>query len=85
MMRCAKTVCRRSATEPELAKFHYVSLLSRCRQEDILEKIAVHQKGTSQEYPENFTCRNNDMGVNPKIGVGPQNGWFIMENPIRNG
>ncbi len=18
----------------------------------------------------------------PKIGVGPQNGWFIMENPI---
>ena len=21
------------------------------------------------------------MGVNPKIGV-PQNGWFIMENPI---
>ena len=24
-----------------------------------LEKIAVHQKGTSQEYPENFTCHNN--------------------------
>ena len=23
-----------------------------------------------------------DMGVEPKIGVGPQNGWFIMENPI---
>ena len=22
------------------------------------------------------------MGVEPKIGVGPQNGWFIMENPI---
>ena len=22
------------------------------------------------------------MGVNPKIGVKPQNGWFIMENPI---
>ncbi len=22
------------------------------------------------------------MGVNPKIGV-PQNGWFIMENPIQ--
>ena len=23
------------------------------------------------------------MGVNPKIGgVYPQNGWFIMENPI---
>ena len=21
----------------------------------------------------------------PKIGVGPQNGWFIMENPIKNG
>ena len=19
----------------------------------------------------------------PKIGVGPQNGWFIMENPIK--
>ena len=25
-----------------------------------------------------------DMGVNPKIGVfPPQNGWFIMENPIK--
>ena len=23
------------------------------------------------------------MGVNPKIGVGPQNGWFIMKNPIK--
>ena len=29
------------------------------------------------------------MGVEPKIGVGPQNGWFInvimciMENPIK--
>ena len=22
------------------------------------------------------------VGVNPKIGVGSQNGWFIMENPI---
>ena len=22
------------------------------------------------------------MGVEPKIGV-PQNGWFIMENPIK--
>ena len=22
------------------------------------------------------------MGVNPKIGV-PQNGWFIVENPIK--
>ena len=22
------------------------------------------------------------MGVNPKIGVKPQNGWFIMENPM---
>ena len=21
--------------------------------------------------------------VFPKIGVGPQNGWFIMENPIK--
>ena len=24
-----------------------------------------------------------DMWVFPKIGVGPQNGWFIMENPIK--
>ena len=23
------------------------------------------------------------MGVNPKIGGNPQNGWFIMENPIK--
>ncbi len=23
------------------------------------------------------------MWVFPKIGVGPQNGWFTMENPIR--
>ena len=23
------------------------------------------------------------MGGNPKIGVGPQNGWFMMENPIK--
>ena len=23
------------------------------------------------------------MWVFPKIGVGPQNGWFIMENPIQ--
>jgi len=21
--------------------------------------------------------------VFPKIGVGPQNGWFIMENPLK--
>ena len=25
------------------------------------------------------------MWVFPKIGVGPQNGWFIMENPIKIG
>ena len=23
------------------------------------------------------------MWVFPRIGVGPQNGWFIMENPIK--
>ena len=23
------------------------------------------------------------MWVFPKMGVGPQNGWFIMENPIK--
>ena len=23
------------------------------------------------------------LWVFPKIGVGPQNGWFIMENPIK--
>ena len=23
------------------------------------------------------------MGVEPKIGVGTQNGWFILENPIK--
>ena len=23
------------------------------------------------------------MGGNPKIGVGPQNRWFMMENPIK--
>ena len=27
-----------------------------------------------------------DMGVEPKIGdFTPQNGWFIMENPIKMG
>ena len=26
-----------------------------------------------------------NMDVEPKIGVGPQNGWFIRENPIKNG
>ena len=25
----------------------------------------------------------NSCGVFPKIGVGPQNGWFIMESPIK--
>ncbi len=25
------------------------------------------------------------LGVEPKIGVGPQNGWFIRENPIKMG
>ena len=25
----------------------------------------------------------NPTWVFPKIGVGPQNGWFIMENPIK--
>ena len=24
-----------------------------------------------------------NIWVFPKIGVGPQNGWFIMENPIK--
>ena len=24
-----------------------------------------------------------DMWMFPKKGVGPQNGWFIMENPIK--
>ena len=24
-----------------------------------------------------------NMWMFPKIGVGPQNGWFIMENPIK--
>ena len=28
------------------------------------------------------TCQFQ-MGVNPKIGVGPQNGWFTMETPIK--
>ena len=28
----------------------------------------------------------NQMGVEPKIGgFYPQNGWFIMENPIKMG
>ena len=26
---------------------------------------------------------SNNMGGNPKIGVGLQNGWFIMKNPIK--
>ena len=26
---------------------------------------------------------NSSIWVFPKIGVGPQNGWFIMENPIK--
>ncbi len=25
----------------------------------------------------------NQLGVNPKIGGKPQNGWFIMDNPIK--
>ena len=35
------------------------------------------QKGTLMSV-------HNNMGVEPKIGV-PQNGWFIMENPIKMG
>ena len=27
--------------------------------------------------------RSNTRWMFPKIGVGPQNGWFIMENPIK--
>ena len=27
--------------------------------------------------------RDYHMGVEPKIGGKPQNGWFIRENPIR--
>ncbi len=29
-----------------------------------------------------FFC-GGSRWVFPKIGVGPQNGWFIMENPIK--
>ena len=29
------------------------------------------------------TNTKKEMRVFPKIGVGPQNGWFIMENPIK--
>ena len=34
--------------------------------------------------PEGFICQSSLTGfwVFPKIGV-PQNGWFIMENPIK--
>ena len=32
---------------------------------------------------ERDTSKEQDgIWVFPKIGVGPQNGWFIMENPI---
>ena len=30
-----------------------------------------------------FTPSAETIWVFPKIGVGPQNGWFIMENPIK--
>ena len=26
---------------------------------------------------------NGEIWMFPKIGVGPQNGWFIIENPIK--
>ena len=26
-------------------------------------------------------CGGEHMGVNPKIGGKPENGWFIVENP----
>ncbi len=29
-----------------------------------------------------MACQNLDIWMCPKIGV-PQNGWFIMENPIK--
>ena len=34
-------------------------------------------------WSDELYCALLDMGVEPKIGVGPQNGWFIMENPMK--
>ena len=35
-------------------------------------------------FPVDVDFNEHDMGVEPKIGV-PENGWFIVENPIKNG
>ena len=36
------------------------------------------------KVPVDIDFNEHDMGVEPKIGV-PENGWFIVENPIKNG
>ena len=45
------------------------------------------QPKTPLKQPANYFGRNwiwvYYIWVFPKIGVGPQNGWFIMENPIK--
>ena len=33
-------------------------------------------------FPVDVDFNEHDMGVEPKIGV-PENGWFIVENPIK--
>ena len=42
-------------------------------------KLNLHKTGGKEDFP------IFSIWVFPKIGVGPQNGWFIMENPIKNG
>ena len=42
----------------------------------------THPKKTGVRQTWKYLCIYIYIWVFPKIGVGPQNGWFIMENPI---
>ena len=51
--------------------------------EGILEAQMGRWHRNDQFLEEVVTSPSEDVGVNPKIGgLYPQNGWFIMENPI---
>ena len=43
-------------------------------------------KGLEQHLQAGKTAFTSDLTCFQKVGVGPQNGWFIiMEKPIKNG
>ena len=45
-------------------------------------QVGVVQLATIETQSQNEQSRQDSyVGVEPKIGAGPQNGWFIMENP----